>query len=55
MDKIFKVEAVGDTLYFKAPSLDYAKKRLWDVMGSVPEQLLKWTEVKRAPKGEEIL
>lgn len=54
--KIFKCEAQGDTLYFKAETLDAAHLRLIEVTGEqIPEKLLTWTEVNEAPDGEEIL
>ena len=52
---IFKVEAQGDTLYIKAPTLEDAKLQLTEKIGPIPERLLKWSEVKKLPKGEEFL
>ena len=54
--KIFKCEAQGDTLYFKAETLDAARLRLIDTIGEdIPEKLLIWTEVSETPEGEETL
>jgi len=53
--KIFKCEAQGDTVYIEAPNLDRAKVRLEQVMGKIPESLLKWSEVQKLPKGETFL
>ncbi len=53
--KIWKCEAAGDTVYIEATSLDAARKHLFAMMGTIPESMLKWTEVKKLPKGEEFL
>lgn len=53
--KIFKVEAEGDVVYIQAMSESQARLRLDEVMGYIPESLLKFTEVKKLPKGEEFL
>jgi len=52
--KIFKCEAEGDVLYFKASSEDKAKKKLFDLMGEIPESLLTWTEISELPEGAEL-
>ena len=54
-DKIFKVEAQGDTLYIQAPTKEDAHLQLTEKIGSIPERLLTWSEVKKLPKGEEFL
>lgn len=54
-DKIFKVEAQGDTLYIQAPTKADAHLQLTEKIGPIPERLLKWSEVKSLPKGEEFL
>ena len=54
--KIFKCEAQGDTMYFKAKDVDAAHVRLIEVTGEqIPEELLTWTEVNEVPDGEEVL
>lgn len=53
--KIFKVEACGDVLYIKAPHQSDALRKLEEKMGPIPSSLLKWSEVKKLPKGEEFL
>ena len=54
-DKIFKVEAQGDTLYIQAPTKEDAHLQLTEKIGPIPERLLTWTEVTKLPKGEEFL
>ncbi len=54
-DKIFKVEAQGDTLYIQAPTQEDAHIQLSEKIGYIPESLLVWSEVKKLPKGEEFL
>ena len=54
--KIFKCEAQGDTMYFKAKDVNAAGVRLIEVTGEqIPEELLTWTEVEEVPDGEEAL
>jgi hypothetical protein len=52
---IFKVEAQGDTMYIQAADQLAAKNRLFDMVGEMPDRILKWTEVKKLPEGEEFL
>jgi hypothetical protein len=54
-NKIFKVEAQGDTLYIQAPTQEDAKIELSEKIGYIPECLLTWSEVKKLPKGEQFL
>jgi hypothetical protein len=51
---IFKVEAQGDTLYFKAPHQSDALRQLEEICGPIPSSLLKWSQVKKLPKDAEI-
>lgn len=53
--KIFKVEAEGDVVYIQAKDESYARQRLTEVMGAIPDSLVKYTVVKKLPKGEEFL
>jgi hypothetical protein len=53
--KIFKVEAEDDTLYIEAANFQAASDRLEKFMGIIPESLLKWSEAKELPEGEELL
>jgi hypothetical protein len=53
--KIFKVAAYGDKVYIQAKTKEDAKKRLFDVMGAIPEELLSFSEISKLPKGEEFL
>ena len=52
---IFKVEAEGDTVYIEAEDKKAALARLTEVVGPIPESLLKWSSVSKLPKGEELL
>lgn len=52
--KIFKVESMGDYLYFEAETLDKAKVALARSMFAVPEHMCKWKEVNELPPGEEF-
>lgn len=54
-DKIFKVTAEGDQLFFGAETEIEAKQKFADMMGSVPASLLTWEEVAELPEGEELL
>ena len=53
-EKIFKCEAEGDVLYFKASSEDEAKKKFFNLMGEIPEVLLTWTEISELPEGAKL-
>lgn len=53
--KFFKVEAENDVMYFKAPDLNAAIEKFYNICGDVPDLLLTWTEVSEIPDGEEIL
>jgi hypothetical protein len=53
--KIFKVVAEGDTLYIQAVDKASAGEYLREIMGDIPESLLKWSTVEKLPKGEEFL
>jgi hypothetical protein len=53
--KIFKVEAEGDVLYIQAPTKEDAHLQLTEKLGPIPNYLLKWSEVKKLPKGEDFL
>lgn len=57
--KIFKCETNAgfehDTLYFSGACLSDAKKKLDNMCGEIPDDLITWTEVKTVPHGEEIL
>lgn len=54
---IFKVDAQGDTMYFRADTQAEAQRKLFDITGPIPESLLTWTEVTEAdiPEGDEAL
>ena len=52
---IFKIDAEGDTVYIEAEDKKAALARLTEVMGPIPESLLKWSSVSKLPKGEELL
>lgn len=54
-DKIFKVEAEGDTLYIQAPTKEDAHLQLTEKIGNIPEELLTWSEIKGLPKDEEFI
>jgi hypothetical protein len=54
-NRIFKVEAQGDTLYIQAPTQEDAHLQLTEKIGPIPDRLLTWGEVKKLPKGEEFL
>lgn len=53
--QIFKCEAQGDVLYFDAKDQNEALKKLTDLCGPIPPQILTWTVVKKAPAGAEVL
>ena len=53
--KIFKVDAQGDTLYIRANHQSDALRQLEEFCGPVSSSLLTWSEVKKLPKGEELL
>jgi hypothetical protein len=55
MEKIFKAEADGDTLYFGAETLEQAEGKLTETWGPIPESMVTWTEVDVLPEGEELL
>lgn len=52
--KTFKVTAVGDVLYFSAPSQDDAKRQLHAMCGAIPTNLLEWKELPELPAGDEF-
>jgi hypothetical protein len=54
---IFKVEAMGDTLYIEAWTEADAKAVLFRTTGPIPDALLQWETVTRrdVPLAEEIL
>lgn len=45
----FEVKAQGDKMTFEAPDLADAKLQFRAFAGDVPESMLKWKEVKKAP------
>jgi len=53
--KIFKFTAEGDAVYVEAKTFQDASDRFESFFGIIPEELLKWEEVKKLPKGEEFL
>ena len=53
--QIFKCEAQGDTVYIRAVNQEKAQQRLFDLMGRIPDNLLKWSVVDRLPPGERTL
>lgn len=54
--KLFKCEAQGDVLYFKASTQEGARQKLCDLLGEeIPESVLTWTEIEELPEGEELL
>lgn len=54
MKKIFKCEALGDTLYFYAADQMEARKKLDELCGEIPDDLITWTEVNRVSGNVEI-
>ena len=49
MSKVFKVEAMGDTLFFLAPNLEEASEQFDVLCGEdVPPDLLRWSEATKA-------
>jgi len=52
---IFKVEAEGDTIFVEAETQAEAQKKLDDVFGTIPKNLITWTEDVQLPEGEEII
>ena len=50
---IWKVEAQGDTIYFKEETLKDAERKFKDFFGEVPKKLVTWTEVDELPDGIE--
>jgi len=53
--KLFKVEAEGDTVYFKAKSLEHAKEKFENICGYIPDSIVHWEEIDELPEGEEAL
>lgn len=53
--KIFKIEAVDDTIYVESDSKNDAIIRLQEMIGPIPEELLTVTQVDELPAGEELL
>jgi hypothetical protein len=53
--KLFKVEAQGDTLYIRAEHQSDALRQLEEFCGPIPSSLLKWSEISKLPKGETVL
>lgn len=54
-NKIFKVEAEGDTVYIQAPDKSSARERLFKFTGEIPDSWLTWSEVDSLPEGEAFL
>lgn len=52
---IFKVDAMDDTLYIEAETLEEAKDQLMRFAGDVPVSMLTWTENVQLPPGEELM
>jgi hypothetical protein len=52
--RIFKVTAMGDTMYFQAWDQNDAESKLEAVVGHIPKRLLKWSEVDQLPEGEDL-
>lgn len=52
---IYKVDAIGDTMYIQAESQEEAQEKLFETTGEIPEGLLSWSIVNKLPKGEELL
>jgi hypothetical protein len=51
----WKIEAQDDTMYVEALTEAGAIDRMESFTGPIPKALLKITEVKKLPKGEELL
>ncbi len=53
--KIFKIDAMGDTVYVNAATEPEAIDRLTAMMGEIPSRLLTITVVDALPDDEEFL
>lgn len=52
---IWKVEAVGDTVYLQGETIDEAERKFENAFGCIPKKLVTWTEVPELPEGEEFI
>lgn len=47
----FEATAMGDTIYFRAATLDDAKAQLRALCGDIPSGMVEWKELSELPDG----